>query len=1016
MAVTQNTYTGNGSTTNYSFTFPYLEEDEIKVSLNGTLTTAYNLANATTISFTTAPANGAAIRIYRQTDTTATKSTFFPGSAIRAQDLNENFLQTLYVSQESDNTAASATATANTALTNSATAVSTANTANTNASAAVSTANTASANASAAVSTANTASSNATTAVNTANTASANATTAINTANAATTTANNAVTTANGAVSTANTALTNANAAVSTANTASTNASSAVSTANTASSNATSAVNTANTATTTANNAVTTANSAVTTANSAVTTANAAAAAVANAVLYTTVANVAAIPGSPSNNTAIEVTNSTGIESFTPLSGLPGGFVGSSGLSVRIIYQTVGATWTWIQYFPNDPESRYFKLSGGTITGAITVPQGTVSSPGVKFSGTGNDNTGVYSPGIDELGLVTNGVNRLSIDSAGAVSIPGTLGVTGAVTGTSTVSGSALIPTGSSVPTNGVYLPAANSVAISTGGSGRLFIDSSGRVKVGDSSSVGILNIRAVTNGNLHFRDIATVVGSGTGVALDVLNDASNTVQDLALRGATTIFRNASSETMRITSAGLVGIGTSSPSQLMHIYQPQTNTVAYQLIENNRSRNAATQYKTTLGTWLVGNGIGADVNRFTIYEDGVGDRLVVDTSGRVGIGTTSPDCNLHVQGTTDGIYARLKNTAGTSSRIAFESTGVASASIGIPSGSSALAFYLASESTERMRIDSSGRLLVGTSTTVEDSGFGIGKLQVSNPFSFNNVLFSAHSNTGINGSALTLARSRGTLASPDYLAVGDLIGRTQFSVWGGTNYRPSAVIAAEADLAHGSGNLPSRLVFSTTADGASSPTERMRIGQNGSVMFGKTDVNQSAGMGAFFTTGNSTQLGLVLDTATTSFTPLTIYNLNATNNGFRFYVKQDGGIGNFQANNVNLSDINTKKDISPAADTWNCIKEWEIVNYRYKDQPDDADLNFGVIAQQVAESCPEVITVFQEAKEATEDQPAQEERLGVKEQQMYWMAIKALQEAQVRIEALEAEVAALKAQ
>jgi hypothetical protein len=146
----------------------------------------------------------------------------------------------------------------------------------------------------------------------------------------------------------------------------------------------------------------------------------------------------------------------------------------------------------------------------------------------------------------------------------------------------------------------------------------------------------------------------------------------------------------------------------------------------------------------------------------------------------------------------------------------------------------------------------------------------------------------------------------------------------------------------------------------------------------------------------------------LIDTATTSFTPLTIYNLNATNNGFRFYVKQDGGIGNFQANNVNLSDRNAKKDISPAADTWDCIKEWEIVNYRYKDQPDDADLNLGVIAQQVAESCPEVITVFEEAKD---DQP---EKLGVKEQQMYWMAIKALQEAQTRIETLEAEVAALK--
>ena len=120
----------------------------------------------------------------------------------------------------------------------------------------------------------------------------------------------------------------------------------------------------------------------------------------------------------------------------------------------------------------------------------------------------------------------------------------------------------------------------------------------------------------------------------------------------------------------------------------------------------------------------------------------------------------------------------------------------------------------------------------------------------------------------------------------------------------------------------------------------------------------------------------------------------------------------NGGLYNYSANNSNLSDRNAKKDITPAADTWDCIKEWEIVNYRYKDQPDAADLNLGVIAQQVAESCPEVIAVFQEAKEATEDQPAQEERLGVKEQQMYWMAIKALQEAQVRIEALEARLTA----
>lgn len=100
MAVTQNTYTGNGSTVLYSFTFPYLKESDIKVTVNGSLTTAYSLANATTIQFNTAPANGAAIVIYRETDDDQLKAEFFPGSAIRAQDLNKNFTQTLYVVQE----------------------------------------------------------------------------------------------------------------------------------------------------------------------------------------------------------------------------------------------------------------------------------------------------------------------------------------------------------------------------------------------------------------------------------------------------------------------------------------------------------------------------------------------------------------------------------------------------------------------------------------------------------------------------------------------------------------------------------------------------------------------------------------------------------------------------------------------------------------------------------------------------------------------------------------------------
>jgi len=135
----------------------------------------------------------------------------------------------------------------------------------------------------------------------------------------------------------------------------------------------------------------------------------------------------------------------------------------------------------------------------------------------------------------------------------------------------------------------------------------------------------------------------------------------------------------------------------------------------------------------------------------------------------------------------------------------------------------------------------------------------------------------------------------------------------------------------------------------------------------------------------------------------------------------RAAIRSNGGLANYQSNNVDLSDERTKRDIAPALSTWNCVQAWEVVNYNYIDDAADDASRVGVIAQQVQQHCPEVVIPYQEAEDAVLDEngnvltPAKEERLGVREQQMMWMAIKALQEAQVRIEALEAEVAALKA-
>ena len=131
MATTENTYTGNGSTTNYAFTFPYLKEADVKVTLDdiAQATTEYSFANATTLRFTAGTSNAkinnstgavnnsVAIKIYRDTSNDDLTATFYPGAAIRSTDLNNNYTQVHYVSQETENLATTADTNATTAKT-----------------------------------------------------------------------------------------------------------------------------------------------------------------------------------------------------------------------------------------------------------------------------------------------------------------------------------------------------------------------------------------------------------------------------------------------------------------------------------------------------------------------------------------------------------------------------------------------------------------------------------------------------------------------------------------------------------------------------------------------------------------------------------------------------------------------------------------------------------------------------------------------------------------------------------
>lgn len=97
---TEHSFTGDGSTTNYSITFTYLKEADVKVTLDHLATTAYSFANASTIQFNTAPTSGAKIRIYRDTDVDAARFSFSSGNSLKSGELNENLDQLLYADQE----------------------------------------------------------------------------------------------------------------------------------------------------------------------------------------------------------------------------------------------------------------------------------------------------------------------------------------------------------------------------------------------------------------------------------------------------------------------------------------------------------------------------------------------------------------------------------------------------------------------------------------------------------------------------------------------------------------------------------------------------------------------------------------------------------------------------------------------------------------------------------------------------------------------------------------------------
>jgi hypothetical protein len=220
-------------------------------------------------------------------------------------------------------------------------------------------------------------------------------------------------------------------------------------------------------------------------------------------------------------------------------------------------------------------------------------------------------------------------------------------------------------------------------------------------------------------------------------------------------------------------------------------------------------------------------------------------RIVVDASGnvnidsntfyvdaannRVGLGTSSPSQILHVAGASAQALVAADSGTGTI-RITRGSVALevgATTTVSYMGSSSSTDVSLRTGGTERARIDTSGRLLVGTSTSVS-----VATLEANQQiFGSAPQLSIIRGSNNASGATLALAKSRNTaIGSRTIVSDGDTMGSIRFCGDDGVNLDAiGAQIAGQVDGSPGAGDLPSRLVFSTTADGAASPTERLRI-------------------------------------------------------------------------------------------------------------------------------------------------------------------------------------------